>query len=196
MRACILFASPRKNGNTFNLLKPFMDTLEEKNIKTHFIDLYNKEIKPCIVCRSCQKEWDKVNCSIKDDALEIFDIILKSDLIVLASPVYSWYCTPPMKALLDRLVYVMNKFYGDKKGPSLWENKNLCIITTCGYKIEKGADLFEEGIKRYCKHSGLKYLGMLAKRHLGYDTIFMDSKKEKDSINFAREIIKNIRKEN
>lgn len=43
---------------------------------------------------------------------EIFNCILSSDLIILASPIYSWYCTPPMKAALDRLVYGMNKFYG------------------------------------------------------------------------------------
>jgi len=34
------------------------------------------------------------------------------DLLVLASPIYSWYCSPPMKAVLDRLVYGMNKYYG------------------------------------------------------------------------------------
>jgi len=28
-----------------------------------------------------------------------------------------------MKALLDRLVYGMNKYYGDKKGPALWAGK-------------------------------------------------------------------------
>jgi len=28
-----------------------------------------------------------------------------------------------MKAVLDRLVYGMNKYYGREKGPSLWEGK-------------------------------------------------------------------------
>lgn len=41
--------------------------------------------------------------------------VLASDLIVLATPIYSWYCTPPMKAIMDRLVYGLCKYYGDEK---------------------------------------------------------------------------------
>ena len=116
--------------------------------------------------------------------------ILASELIILASPVYSWYCTPPMKAALDRLVYGLNKYYGDIKGPSLWAGKSLALITTCGYRPEKGADLLEEGIRRYCKHSSLNYLGMLAERHLGYDTQFMDEEKALRAKAFAEVILK------
>jgi len=90
----------------------------------------------------------------------------------LATPIYSWYCTPPMKSLLDRLVYGMNKYYGEEKGPALWAGKKLVLITSCGYKPEKGADLWVEGMKRYCKHSQLVYAGMLVERDLGHKSIF------------------------
>lgn len=109
--------------------------------------LYEKEIHGCTACRSCQKDWTAVNCCQEDDMQEVFASVAECDLILLATPMYSWYCTPPMKAALDRMVYEFNKYYGEKAGPSLW------------------ADLFEEGIKRYCKHSGLTYFGMLAERH-------------------------------
>ena len=99
--------------------------------------LYEKEIHGCTACRSCQKDWTAVNCCQEDDMQEVFASVAECDLILLATPMYSWYCTPPMKAALDRMVYGFNKYYGEKAGPSLW------------------ADLFEEGIKRYCKHSGL-----------------------------------------
>ncbi|MGM9975292.1 MAG: NAD(P)H-dependent oxidoreductase [Clostridiaceae bacterium] len=59
---------------------------------------------------------------------EIFDKIFSYDVIVLATPIYSWYCTPPMKALLDWLVYGMNKYYGNTKGPSLWEGKSCTLF--------------------------------------------------------------------
>jgi len=108
--------------------------------------------------------------------------------MVLATPIYSWYCTPPMKAALDRLVYGMNKFYGKEKGTSIWEGKNCVIITTCGYTPAKGADLFEEGIKRYCKHSRLNYIGMLAERDLGYDKVFIDKEKIRCAAAFAQEV--------
>ena len=93
-----------------------------------------------------------------------------------------------MKALLDRLVYGMNKFYGGERGPSLWAGKSLALLMTCGYRPERGTDLFEEGMRRYCKHSGLRYLGGRAERHLGYDTVFMDGEKETRARAFAREL--------
>ena len=82
-----------------------------------------------------------------------------------------------MKNVLDRFVYGFNKYYGDELGPSIWAGKKVALFVTCGYKPEKGADLFEEGIRRYCKHSKLTYLSMFAERHLGYKTVFMDEKK-------------------
>lgn len=127
-------------------------------------------------------------CPQADDVPDLFDRVLGSGLLVLATPIYSWYCTPPMKALLDRLVYGMNKFYGGERGPSLWAGKSLALLMTCGYRPERGTDLFEEGMRRYCKHSGLRYLGGRAERHLGYDTVFMDGEKETRARAFAREL--------
>ena len=101
-------------------------------------------------------------------------------------------CTPPMKALLDRMVYGMNKYYGEKKGPSLWAGKAVALLESCGYRPEKGADLFEEGMRRYCKHSGLRYLGSHAERHLGYGTEFMDGEKAERVRIFARKVLESV----
>lgn len=189
MKCCILMGSPRKNGNTYQLLIPFVEELNHDQVQYDFMWLYDKRIEPCIACRKCQKDWTVFGCRYNDDVQEIFDKVLESDVIVLATPIYSWYCTPPMKSLLDRLVYGMNKYYGDEKGPSLWSGKKLAVITTCGYRPEKGADLFEEGIKRYCSHSKLHYLGMLSERDLGYKTEFMSDDKAEHTRSFARKLI-------
>jgi multimeric flavodoxin WrbA len=189
--------SPRKNGNTYKLVKLFVEELKIKNIQYELIWLYDKNIKPCIACLNCQKVTANFNCPIIDDGQEIFNKICGCDLIVLATPIYSWFCTPPMKSLLDRMVYGMNKYYGSEKGPSLWAGKGLAVIVTCGYRPDKGADLFEEGIRRYCKHSQLTYLGMLAERHLGYDKEFVNDEKINNSKSFASrliEIFKNTNK--
>lgn len=192
MKVYILMGSPRENGNTASLLEVFSNELLKNNVEVETVFLHDKKIEECISCRVCQSDWSKFGCFHKDDVEEIFDKILDSDLIVLATPIYSWYCTAPMKALLDRLVYGMNKYYGEEKGPSLWEGKKLSIITTCGYRPEKGADLFEEGIKRYCKHSKLEYIAMLAERSLGYNQNFMDTDKKKNAENFAKVIYKSL----
>lgn len=185
MRYCILMGSPRKNGNTSGLLSPFLDELSIQDAEYDLIWLYDKQIEPCIGCRSCQKDWTSFGCIHRDDVQEIFSRILLCDVILLATPIYSWYCTPPMKALLDRLVYGMNKYYGEDKGPSLWRGKRLAVVTTCGYPPEKGADLFQRGMERYCRHSQLTYVGMLSEHDPGPGSAFMDEGKERRAREFA-----------
>ena len=192
MNVCILMGSPRKEGNTAALLKPFCEELSKSGAAVEVHWLYDLDLRPCLACRSCQKDWSIFGCAQKDDGQMLFDRIMAADLIVLATPIYSWYCTPPMKALMDRMVYGMNKYYGEEKGPSLWAGKAAALLTTCGYRPEKGADLFEEGLRRYCRHSALRYLGSHAERHLGYATVFMDEEKERRVREFARQLLKDV----
>lgn len=185
MNICILTASPRPRGNTAALLAPVMEELERLGHTCTRFSLYDKHIEPCLACRSCQKDWSVFGCVHEDDMQEIFDAVLKCDLLLLATPVYSWYCTPPMKAALDRLVYGMNKYYGETWGPSLWEGKPVALVTTCGYPPEKAADLLEEGIRRYCKHSRLRYIGKLAARQRRYGEEFMNEELRQEAVDFA-----------
>ncbi len=188
LRVCILRGSPRKNGNTNAVTDVFAERLRERGCEVREFSLYEMRIEPCFACRACQKDWTRVNCARQDDMAEIFGAVMESDLIVLATPIYSWYCTAPMKAALDRMVYALNMYYGDQRGPSLWEGKRMALITTCGYPPEKGADLFEAGMKRYCKHSRLRYEGMLCERQLGYNTVFMDEEKRQRAEEFAEQL--------
>jgi multimeric flavodoxin WrbA len=180
--------SPRKNGNTVSLLTPFVEELQALGARHTLTWLYDKRIEPCIACRTCQRDWSVFGCRHRDDLQEIFNAVSDCDVVVLATPIYSWYCTPPMKAMIDRLMYGMNKYYGDEKGPSLWRGKRLALVATCGYAAEKGADLWEAGIKRYCKHSQLRYAGMLVERDMGYRSVFMDAEKAQRARLFAREL--------
>ncbi len=189
MNILVLMGSPRKNGNTYQITEPFMKEAEKLGAEIKSVFLYDKDIKGCTSCRGCQENWNEPACVIKDDMQEVFEAAVWADLIVLSTPIYSWFCTAPMKAVLDRLMYGMNKFYGEEKGPTLFKGKKMAIITTCGYRPEKGADIFEESIKRYCKHVTAEYVGMLAERFLGYKTVFMDETKEENAINFARKIV-------
>ncbi|MDR2503836.1 MAG: flavodoxin family protein [Deltaproteobacteria bacterium] len=188
MKCVILAGSPRKNGNTAALLRPFTERLTELGAECELIRLHEKKIGGCVACRACQKDWSVFGCAIDDDMGDIFASVLAARLIVLAAPIYSWFCPAPMKAALDRLVYGMNKYYGDAKGPSLWAGRHMALLLTCGYRPEHGVDLFVEAMQRYCKHSGLKYAGMSAERHMGYKIPFMDADKEQRSREFAERL--------
>jgi multimeric flavodoxin WrbA len=162
MNFCVLMGSPRLKGNTAELLKPFLQELKNNGDYVTYIPLSEKNILPCKGCYTCQNISNEYGCVQEDDALEIMKKIIASDCVVFATPIYSWYCTSPMKALLDRH-FGLNKFYGKAEG-SLWEGKKVAIIATHGYDTEYGAGPFETGIKRLCEHSNLEYMGMYSVR--------------------------------
>ena len=149
MKALILMGSPRKGGNTASLTAPFVEELKADGVECTTFDVYDMDLRPCVACRTCQKDWTIFGCPQDDDMQQIFDAAMEADLIVAASPIYSWYCTPPMKNALDRLVYGMNKYYGEEMGPSIWKGKKMALISTCGYPVEKGADRLVYGMNKY-----------------------------------------------
>lgn len=59
MKVLILQGSPKLEGNTEQLLKPMVAELEAAGHQTEQIGLYGLEIKGCIACRTCQKDWFK-----------------------------------------------------------------------------------------------------------------------------------------
>ena len=190
MKILVFMGSPRKNGNTATLLKPFVSELENKGADVKTIFLFEKKIAPCLECYQCQNILGEYGCSIKDDMYEIADEILWADCFILASPIFIWFCTAPMKAMLDRL-YGLHKYYGEKRGPSLLEGKKCGIIATCGYDLEYGISPFEDGIKRFCRHFKIKYIGKSAVQDNeggGVEKFGSDNSK-KIAVSFAEKVL-------
>ena len=166
MKVCILMGSPRKQGNTNALLGPFRQELEGLGAETETVWLHALEIRPCTACRACQRDWTAFGCAQRDDVPMIFDKVLACDLIVLATPIYSWYCTPPMKAVMDRLIYAPNKYYGPEgRQPALWKLKQVAAIASCGYHPD--------------------HLGMLCRRDFGPQEPFMNEERDEAARDFA-----------
>lgn len=162
MRVCILMGSPRQNGNTAVLCEPFREELERLGAECVFIPVAKKRILPCRGCYACQNVSGVYGCPQKDDMGEIVDAVCASDCVVLATPIYIWYCPSQLKAVLDRF-YGMNKYYGTGEG-SLWARKPMALLVTQGYEAEYGAGPFELGMKHFCEHAGLRYFGMFSCR--------------------------------
>lgn len=189
MKVCILMGSPRLKGNTAELLKPFVDALEKNEAEIIYIPLSEKKIQPCIGCYKCQSITGAYGCVQVDDVQSIMDEVIAAECVVLATPIYTWYCTAPMKALLDRH-FGLNKYYGSAKG-SLWEGKKIAIIATHGYDADYGVGPFETGIMRLCEHSNLKYIGKYTVRDVDDLVSFQTEEAIKGARAFARKILTN-----
>ena len=162
MKFLLLMGSPRLHGNTAELCKPFREELEQAGAQVRYVTLADKTIHPCKGCYACQNVEGAYGCVQQDDMQGIVSDILWAGCLVLATPIYSWYCTACMKAVLDRH-YGLNKFYGSAKG-SLWKGRGVAILATHGYEAAYACEPFETGVRRLCKHSDLHFAGLYSVR--------------------------------
>ncbi len=103
--------SPRKGGETATLLRKFLEEFDKNGGETHLIDLIDKKINPCLGCYSENPSLCKFPCIQEDDMREIYDLLLKADVIILASPIYWFNMSGLMKNFLDRLTCTANNGY-------------------------------------------------------------------------------------
>ena len=104
-KICILNGSPRPNGNTKELIKSFMKGAEAAGHEVTCFDLQKMNIHGCLGCCKGGKEKDSP-CVQKDDMARIYPVYEKSDIVVLASPMYYWGISGQLKCAFDRLFAV------------------------------------------------------------------------------------------
>lgn len=187
MQICILNGSPRLHGNTAELLKPFTEELTSSGADVTAYTLANMNIASCKGCYHCQDVPETYGCIQKDDMHTIVDSILKSDLILLATPIYTWFCTTELKAVLDRF-YGLAKYYRSAKG-NLVEGKRVAILATHGYDASYAADPFVIGIQRMCEHYHLRYDGMYSVRDVDDLASFQTKQAQNGAREFARYLL-------
>ena len=194
MNILILMGSPRLGGNTAELCKPLMGELERLGAGVCYLTLADKKIQPCRGCYACQNVAGEYGCVQKDDMEAVVERIRWADCLVLATPIYSWYCTAPMKAVLDRH-YGLNKFYGSAEG-SLWAGKSVAILVTHGYDRAYATEPFETGVRRLCDHSGLSYLGLYSLRDEDNLASFRTAEAQEGARLFARRLMASMEARN
>ena len=187
MNILILMGSPRLHCNTAELCKYFMEELKAQKAEVQYLELETMNINPCKECYVCQDVADVYGCAQKDDMAIVADKILWADAIILATPIFAWYCTAKMKAVLDRH-YGFNKFYGSAEG-CLWEGKKVGIIATHGYDRDYATEPFETGVKRLCIHSNLNYIGMYSVQDEDNLASFQTSEAVEGAKAFARKVM-------
>lgn len=176
-----LQGSPRKRGNTSKLLSAFLDEAEQLGAHTQLLDIPRMDIRPCQGCGNCEK---KGFCIIDDDMQQVFPLLRKADIIVMATPVFFYGTTAQIKCLIDR-------------SQALWARKYVHKLEDPGRKwrrgfllsvgATKGKDLFN-GITLTAKYFfdavGASFEGCLTYKKIEGPT---DIEKHPTALNDARE---------
>lgn len=140
-----IYGSPRKGGNTRQLLDAFLKGtgLPEQAITR--VDLGRSKITPCLEYYACVKTG---HCSIKDEMTPLYEVLETADIVALASPIFFYGITAQAKALIDRCqvfwarkYLLKDKFTGSRVQDSARKRRGIFISTaaTKGAKVFDGA---------------------------------------------------------
>jgi multimeric flavodoxin WrbA len=151
----ILNGSPRKQGNTAVLLNWLEEALTRQNQPYQRYDLYHLQIKGCAHCNACRKNVTEPACAIKDDAEQILEEMVNTNIIVMASPIYCWSFSGCMSSLHDRMYSLGKHEMGAK---SLLADKKMVGLFTSGGDAFDGMQYCVGALKDLCAWGGMNYL--------------------------------------
>ncbi len=123
----ILQASPRKNGNLYQMANDLSEKYRLNGYETEIIDVCSLKFHDCTACMQCRTSQ---NCIFTDDANEAGKKIQAADVIAVATPVWWGNIPGHLKSLFDRLVGVMMR--ESKMGipvPLLKGKKGILLVT-------------------------------------------------------------------
>ena len=103
----VLIGSPRKNGNTEMLADAFIKGAEEAGNGVTKICLAGRKVNGCLGCDYCMKNGGK--CAQRDDMQQIYEELYRTDVVVLATPIYCYAISAQLKALMDRFYATIAK---------------------------------------------------------------------------------------
>ena len=129
----LLKASPNKNGNTNTLLNKSLSGLKkclnEKDEKFNIKSILPRQldIQPCQGCGFCEKQY---RCKIKnDDMQDIIKYLIKTDIIIIATPVYFNGIPAQLKKIIDRCQVLWAKKYKENSKNFIKHKKGLFLAT-------------------------------------------------------------------
>ena len=103
MKAVAINGSPRKGGNTEQMLNIVLDTIKKSGTETKLIQIGGTNIHGCRGCWACAKIKNG-KCAFNDDILnELLDEVYSADALILGTPSYFADMTPELKAFIDRV---------------------------------------------------------------------------------------------
>ena len=109
--------SPRSYGASARLLAVALKGAEIEGAKTESIELYEYNLRPCVGCFSDSPDECREPCPVNDDWDTIYSRVVDSDALIVATPVY-WYApSAPVKIFVDRMTVLENKSVLGLKNP-------------------------------------------------------------------------------
>lgn len=142
MKVLGIYGSPRKRGNTDQLLDRALEGAQSAGAEISRVYARDLKMSGCIECGGCDQTG---KCVVDDDMQSVYPLLEEADVIFLASPIFFYGVTAQAKALIDRSQASWSKRMLEKT-----PNERKTHDSGRGYLIAVGAtrgeNLFEGAI--------------------------------------------------
>jgi multimeric flavodoxin WrbA len=104
-----IIGSPRKNGRTNKIVKMFVESINNyAKTNVEYIYLCDYNILTCKGCELCLKKGEEF-CPLDDHTAFLYNKIINSDGVIIASPNYALQVSSLTKIFLDRLAFIFHR---------------------------------------------------------------------------------------
>ena len=121
--------SPRNYGGTYKLLMMALEAAKREGAKVKMFNLYEMDIKPCIGCLCDIQNACRYPCVIEDDMRVLYEEILRADGLIIATPIYWYSPSGPVKNFIDRLTAFENMIFVTGRS---WVEGKVCGLIAVG----------------------------------------------------------------
>ena len=145
MEILILNGSPTEQTLLVLSLQHLSRTLEIHGHSVKQVPLRDLQVKHCLGCWTC---WVKTpgECVHKDDVESALRLILKADLLILASPLIMGYPSAVLKQFMDRMIPLVHPYIMLDHG-ECHHQARYGAYPKMGLLLEKEADTDAEDIE-------------------------------------------------
>jgi multimeric flavodoxin WrbA len=171
MKVTAVNGSPRMGkGRTSQILEPFIEGMREAKADVNLIYASKIRIKPCIGDFYC---WNVKpgECMLKDDMQSVYQLLIDSDILVLATPVYI-PLPGDMQNLINRLCPLLDPILEERGGRTRARFRNevrikkIMLVSTSGWWELGNFDTVKRIVEELAADVSVEFAGAILRPHV------------------------------
>jgi multimeric flavodoxin WrbA len=170
MNITVINGSPRMHkGYTSQILEPLIEGMRTAKAEVTLLYASKLKIKPCIGEFHC---WFKIpgECILKDDMQSVYKLLIDTDILILATPVYI-PLPGNMQMLINRLLPLMEPALENKNGRTRArfhkkvKIKKIMLVAACGWWELGNFDIVKQIVEELANNSNVEFSGSVLRPH-------------------------------